>query len=103
MIETVHVKVIKGSVGTFKDGSFKKDDVFETSREEALKIDPSFIQILEDQPVAEEPKEELTPPKGEAVEETTKPEYPEESKVIVVEVPEEPAPKKKRKKASADA
>jgi hypothetical protein len=53
MSDKVTVKIIKGSVSTWKDGNFKKGDVFETTREEALKIDPTFIQILEDLPTTQ--------------------------------------------------
>jgi len=93
MSEKVHVTVIKGSVGTWKDGSFKKGETFETTREEAMRIDPSFIQILEDlppiepepQPVAEQP----------IVEEPT---------IAISEVSSEKTmQKRKPKKAEADA
>ena len=105
MSETVHVTVIKGSINTFKDGSFKKGDTFETTREEALKIDPSFIQILEDLPVAEEvlPEPPASPEPTEAIIEDAEVEA-EKPSLTVAEVGEvEKAPKKRRRKASADA
>jgi len=105
MSEKVHVKVIKGSVGTWKDGSYEKGETFEISREEALKIDPSFIQILEDLPAAEE----VTPASPEQPETSTvnieaSENDAEKPTLAVAEVGEvQEPPKKKRKKAEADA
>lgn len=45
--DKVTVKVIRGSISTWKDGEYKKGDVFETTREKALQIDPKFIEIIE--------------------------------------------------------
>ena len=53
MSEKVKVKVVKGSVSTWEDGTFMKGDIFETTREKALKIDPSFIEIIEVEPAPE--------------------------------------------------
>jgi len=45
--DLVTVKVIKGSVSTWDQGSYSKGETFVTTREKALQIDPTFIQIME--------------------------------------------------------
>ena len=105
MSEKVHVTVVKGSISTWKDGGFKKGETFEISREEAARIDPSFIQILEDLPVVEEvlPQPPISPKPTEAIIEDSAVEAKTPS-VDVAEVGEvEETPKKKRRKVSADA
>jgi hypothetical protein len=69
--DKVKVTVLKGSVGTWRDGSYGKGETFIIDRSEANKIDPSFITIEELTPVAieevpvvvEEPKPEVKPTK----------------------------------------
>ncbi len=114
MSETVHVKVIRGSVSAvFLPDKYEKGDVIETTREIAEKIDPNFIIILEDaptEPVEAEPAEEVIP---ESLEPPEPPEAnvedaedePEKASVEVAEVGEveESKPKRTRKKATADA
>jgi hypothetical protein len=87
MAEKVTVKVLKGSISTWQDGSFKEGETFEISKEEALKIDPAFIQIIEpEQQTSTE--QQIVPEVMPEPQATVAPEQP----------PEEVYPKKTRKK-----
>jgi hypothetical protein len=54
----VKVTVVYGSVGTWKDGSFKVGESFVTTQTEADRIDPRFIKI---ESISEVAKVEATP------------------------------------------